>query len=54
MAVKQNRWGGKQAFDPNTGKFTSNTGAPNKKRLGLKNPKALSKGTLHYKKPIKR
>lgn len=32
MPSKSNRWGGKQNFDPRTGKFTSKSGAPSKKK----------------------
>lgn len=47
MPAKANRWGGKQNFDPNTGKFASKTGAPTKRSLTLKRPHAK----LKYKRP---
>lgn len=49
MPMKTNRWGGKQSFDPNTGKFASKSGAPGKKKFKAFAKPQAKKGFANYK-----
>lgn len=51
MAIKANRWGGRQNYDPSTGKFASSSGAPSKKGFKAFASPKKKKGKLTMRKP---